>query len=56
MLILATHVTLWCNCVSVECIVQGKNSQFSEFVKDYNKQVGRRFVGFDEYTMKRNLS
>ena len=31
----ATHVTLWCNFVSMEYI-QGKNCQFSEHVEDDN--------------------
>ena len=49
-------MTLWCRCVSMECIIEGKNCKFSELVEDNNKQIGLKFVGFDVYNLKRDLS
>ena len=40
----------------MECIIERKNCQFSELVEDNNKQIGVKFVGFDVYNLKRDLS
>lgn len=40
----------------MECIIERKNCQFSELVEDNNKQIRLKFVGFDVYNLKRDLS